>query len=195
MRARYPDHEGVVDRDGVKVAFEVHGSGEPAVLFIPASPISHGRSWKGIVPSLARHMTVVVTDGRGTHGSDRPHQRDCYSPGEVDADLVSVLDAAGVTKAVVVAHCHASPWAMRLADEHAERVAGLVLIAPALAVAPGYDYASAAEQHWEDDMLDACGWSMRNRAFWRTDGGYRAWVEFFFDQQLPERHSTKQLDD
>ena len=36
---------------------------------------------------------------------------------------------------------------------------------------------------------------MRNRAFWRTDGGYRAWVEFFFDQQLPEPHSTKQLED
>jgi predicted glycosyltransferase len=36
---------------------------------------------------------------------------------------------------------------------------------------------------------------MRNRAFWRTDGGYRAWVEFFFDQQLPEPHSTKPLED
>ena len=36
---------------------------------------------------------------------------------------------------------------------------------------------------------------MRNRAFWRHDGGYRAWVEFFFDQQLPEPHSTKQFED
>jgi pimeloyl-ACP methyl ester carboxylesterase/predicted glycosyltransferase len=195
MRARYPDHEGVVDRDGVKVAFEVYGSGEPAVLFVPASPISHARSWKGMIPFLSRRMTVVVTDGRGTHGSDRPHQRDCYGPDEVDADLVAVLDAAGVSQAVVVAHCHASPWAMRLAYEHAERVAGLVLIAPALAVAPGYDYAAAAERHWQDDIGDACGWAMRNRAFWRTDGGYRAWVEFFFEQQLPEPHSTKQLED
>ena len=36
---------------------------------------------------------------------------------------------------------------------------------------------------------------MRNRRFWRTDGGYRAWVEFFFEQQLPEAHSTKQHED
>src|SRR5947208_15641090 len=30
MRARYPDTEGFVERDGVKVAYEVFGSGEPA---------------------------------------------------------------------------------------------------------------------------------------------------------------------
>jgi hypothetical protein len=50
MRARYPDHEGFVDRDGVKVAFEVYGCDGPAVLFVPASPISHARSWKGMIP-------------------------------------------------------------------------------------------------------------------------------------------------
>src|SRR5262245_25576453 len=107
MRARYPDHEGFVERDGVKVAYEVYGHGDPAVLFVPASPISHARSWKGLIPFLSRHMKVVVTDGRGTHGSDRPHDRGCYGPDEVDADLVAVLQAAGVTEAVVVAHCHA----------------------------------------------------------------------------------------
>ena len=36
---------------------------------------------------------------------------------------------------------------------------------------------------------------MRNRSFWRTDDGYRRWIEFFFDQQLPEPHSTKQYED
>ena len=195
MRARYPDHEGFVDRDGVKVAFEVYGCDGPAVLFVPASPISHARSWKGMIPFLSRHMTVIATDGRGTHHSDRPHRRDRYGPDEVDADLVAVLEAAGVTEAVVVAHCHATPWAMRLADAHADLVAGLVLIAPAMAVAPGYDYASEAELRWQDGIVDAEAWSMRNRAFWRTDGGYRAWVEFFFEQQLLEPHSTKQLED
>ena len=36
---------------------------------------------------------------------------------------------------------------------------------------------------------------MRNRHFWRQDGGYRQWIEFFFGQQLPEPHSTKQYED
>src|SRR5437588_5947425 len=37
------------------------------------------------------------------------------------------------------------------------------------------------------------GWDMRNRHFWRQD--YRAWVELFFDQLLPEAHSTKHQED
>jgi hypothetical protein len=36
MRARYPDHEGVIDRDGVKVGYEVYGQGTPAALLVPA---------------------------------------------------------------------------------------------------------------------------------------------------------------
>src|SRR2546430_17652206 len=53
MRARTPDREGVVQRDGVRVAFEIFGHGGPALLLIPASPITHARSWKGVVPALA----------------------------------------------------------------------------------------------------------------------------------------------
>ena len=40
MRARYPDIEGFVERDGVKIAYEVFGSGEPARPFIYV-PLRH----------------------------------------------------------------------------------------------------------------------------------------------------------
>src|SRR5207247_2390218 len=136
MRARLPDRAGVVQRDGVRVAFEVFGHGEPALLLMPASPITHARSWKGIVPSLARRFTVVTTDGRGTGRSDRPRTPECYAPAEVTADLLAVLDAASVDLAFLVAHCHAVPWALCLAADHPERVAGLLAIDPAVAVAP-----------------------------------------------------------
>jgi pimeloyl-ACP methyl ester carboxylesterase len=109
MRARLPGRAGVVQRDGVRVAFEVFGDGEPALLLIPASPITHARSWKGIVPTLARRFTVITTDGRGTGRSDRPRTTERYAPDHVTADLLAVLDAAGVGQAILVAHCHAVP--------------------------------------------------------------------------------------
>ena len=196
MRARYPDHEGFVERDGVKVAYELYGEGgAPAAFLVPASPITHTRSWKGLIPYLARHLTVVTTDGRGTGGSDRPHQSARYGPDEIVADLVAVLAAAGVTQMIVVAHCHASPWALRLAADHPDLVVGLVAISPGIAVAPGHDYTIEPERHWQEEVVDATDWAMRNRNFWRSDNGYRNWIEFFFAQQLPERHSTKQYED
>ncbi len=195
MRARLPDREGVVERDGIKVAYEVFEGGEPALFLIPASPISHSRAWKGILPTLARRFSVVTTDGRGTGRSDRPHQKERYAPDEQVADLLAVLTAADIDRAVVVAHCHAVPWALRLAAEHADRVAGLVAIAPFVALSPAHAHSVAAEKTWTERLNAPVGWEMRNREFWRRDRGYRSWIEFFFDQQLPEPHSTKQYDD
>src|SRR6476661_7075147 len=101
MKARVPDREGIIQRDGVRVAFEIFGHGEPALLLIAASPITHARSWKGIVPTLARRFTVVTTDGRGNGRSDRPHTPGWYAPAEVTADLLALLDAAGIERAVL----------------------------------------------------------------------------------------------
>jgi hypothetical protein len=46
MRARYPDAEGFVERDGVKIAYEVFGSGGPWIVFVPIDPLVHSRAWK-----------------------------------------------------------------------------------------------------------------------------------------------------
>ena len=54
-RARYPDEEGYVERDGVRVFWERYGEGEPTVLLPPTWEIVHSRFWKGQIPYLARH--------------------------------------------------------------------------------------------------------------------------------------------
>src|SRR5262245_42324818 len=187
MRARLPDREGVVDRDGVKVAYELFEHEGPTLLLIPPSAITHGRVWKGIAATLARHFRVLVTDGLGTGRSDRPLDPQRHGPAEVDADLCALLDAEHVEVAVVVAHCHAVPWALRLAADHPDRVLGIVAICPEIDVAPDHD-------HW-DPQLAPPGWDLHDTSLWRTEGGYRKWIEFFFDQQLPEPHSTKQHED
>jgi pimeloyl-ACP methyl ester carboxylesterase len=72
MRARYPDTEGFIERDGVKVGYEVFGEGTPAVVFPPVDPIVQSQCWKAQVPYLARATRVITIDPRGNGRSDRP---------------------------------------------------------------------------------------------------------------------------
>jgi pimeloyl-ACP methyl ester carboxylesterase len=74
MRAREPDAEGFVDRDGLKLHYEVFGDGRPTLLLLPTWTIVHARFWKAQVPYLARHFRVVTYDGPGNGRSDRPRQ-------------------------------------------------------------------------------------------------------------------------
>ena len=74
-RARYPDEEGFVERDGVRVFYEVYGDAPTTFMLMPTSPISHSRLWRGQIPYLSRHFRVVTFDPRGNGRSDRPGPR------------------------------------------------------------------------------------------------------------------------
>ena len=101
-RARYPDHEGYVERDGVRLFYEIYGSGEPTVLLMPTWSIIHSRHWKMQIPYLARHCRVLTFDGRGNGRSDRPQEPDAYREEEFAADALAVMDATATERAVLV---------------------------------------------------------------------------------------------
>jgi len=71
MRARYPDHDGFAERDGLKIGYEVYGRGERTVVLPPPDPIVHSRVWKGQIPYLSRYARVVAIDPIGNGRSDR----------------------------------------------------------------------------------------------------------------------------
>src|SRR6266540_6443301 len=98
-RARYPDEEGYVERDGVRIFYEVYGEGERTVLFLPTWSIIHSRHWKAQIPYFARHHRVLTFDGRGNGKSDRPTDPAAYAETEFAADALAVLDATETERA------------------------------------------------------------------------------------------------
>jgi pimeloyl-ACP methyl ester carboxylesterase/predicted glycosyltransferase len=195
MKARLADATGVVDRNGVKVSYEVYGEGDPALLLIPPSPITHSRSWKGQIHHLARRNRVVTFDGRGNGLSDRPTEAKAYEPPAMVADMVAIVDEVGADQTVLVAHCHAAMWAFMLASRYPERVAGVVAISPGIPyLGDSNPHWIEVSEHWEEDPTDPEGWFMCNPTYWRR-GGYASWIRFWFDLLATEEHSSKQVED
>ena len=190
-RARRPDADGFVERDDVKLYYEVYGAGEPTVLLLPTWSIVHSRHWKMQIPYLARHCRVLTFDGRGNGRSDRPAGVAAYLEDEFAADALAVLDATGTDRATLVGVSCAAVWGTILAADHPERVAGIVYIAPAVGLAPGHPERQvyAFDEEYETDE----GWAKYNSHFWSRS--YREFLEFFFAQSFSEPHSTKPTED
>ena len=187
-RACYPNESGVVERDGVKLWYEVYGSGEPTILLLPTWSIVHSRHWKMQIPYLARHCRVVTFDGRGNGRSDRPESG--YDEQEFAADALAVLDATSTERATLVSLSLGAQRALILATDHPDRVGAAAFVCPAVAIGdppPGRSYA------WGEELDSDAGWAKYNRHYWLRD--YRGFLEFFFSQMFTEPHSTKPIED
>ena len=190
-RACYPDESGYVERDDIRLYYEVYGSGEPTVLLLPTWALLHSRHWKMQIPYLARHCRVITFDGRGNGRSDRPRGADAYSIREFALDALAVLDATATERAVVVGVSCATLWGVVLAAEHPERVAGAAFISPAVPLAPPLPERTV---YSFDELLETDEeWAKYNLHYWLRD--YRDFLEFFIGKCFTEPHSTKQIED
>jgi pimeloyl-ACP methyl ester carboxylesterase/UDP:flavonoid glycosyltransferase YjiC (YdhE family) len=169
MRAKEPDEQGHVIRDGVRVAWERFGEQGPWVLFVPTWHIVHSRSWKMQVAHLARRFRVLTLDPRGNGASDRPASG--YRIEDHAADALAVLDHHGVERAAVISASQGANPALWLALEHPQRIERLVLIGAAVGkpIPP------------------------ETVAFLRHD--YESFIGGFFAASFNEPHSTKPIED
>ena len=194
MRAREPDEQGHVVRDGVRVAYESFGDGATTVLFPPVDTIVDSRVWKAQVPHLARHFRVVTIDPRGNGRSDRPTDSAAYDDVELLADTLAVMDHLGVDRAVLVGVCSSAWLSLVIAARHPERVVAVVAINPwALdgtpPLAPRVDPAA----RFDEVLPSHEGWYRYNRDHWLRD--WPDFVRFFFGEVCVEPHSAKLLED
>jgi len=197
MRARLPDESGYAVNAGVRIHYEVHGTGHPAIMLLPTWAIVDSRHWKMQVPFLARDHRVITFDPRGNGRSDRPRDAAAFADTVFASDIGAVLDATGTEQVVLGAFCTGFIWAMLFAAAHPQRVTGIVTIAPTLPFPPPDPW--ERDRYSFDDVLDADvldtaeGWAKENRHYWQRN--WRGYVEFFMSQIATEPHSTKPYDD
>ena len=191
VRARCPAVAGYVERDGIRVFYELYGSGGPTVLLLPTWSIVHSRFWKMQIPYLARRFRVLTFDGRGNGRSDRPAGIAPYAVDEFAADAVAVLDATETARATLVAFSCGALWATVVAADRPERVEGVAYVGPAVALAPGHPERNVHDFETTYETND--GWAKYNAPYWQEH--YPDFVEFFFGQIYSEPHSTKPIED
>lgn len=122
--------ERVIEHGGVSLAADESGSGIPVVLLhgLTATRRYVVMGSKSLQRSGHR---VVAYDARG-HGSSSPApDPSAYGYPELVEDLEAVLDQLDIGRAVLAGASMGAHTALRLALEHPERVAGLVVITPA----------------------------------------------------------------
>ncbi len=109
---------------GFHLAAHQAGDG-PAVVFCHGFP-DLARGWHHQLPAVAgAGFRVIAADGRGYGGSSCPEPIDAYTMTELAGDLVAMLDALEIKKAVFVGHDWGGwvVWAMAIL--HPDRVAGV----------------------------------------------------------------------
>ena len=191
MRARMPDQEGYVDRDGVKLHYEISGHGPDTIVFVPAWSIVHSRLYKAQVPYFSERFRCVTYDGRGNGKSDRPEEVAAYSLDNYAADVLAVMDATGADKAILVGASFGGLLACIVAAYHPERVKAAVLVGTGARIGPNYSYMT--QEHFLAKFDRPDGWNKNTRECCLNN--YPEYVGHFTREACPEPHSSRQIED
>jgi pimeloyl-ACP methyl ester carboxylesterase len=138
-----------LNRNGVEIYYEVHGSG-------PALILTHGYSattqmWKGQIEPLSKKHTLILWDMRGHGQSDYPADQAQYSEDHTVADIAALLDQVGASEAIVGGLSLGGYMSLAFYNKHPERCRALLIID----TGPGFK---------KDDAREAWNQNARNRA-------------------------------
>jgi len=99
---------------GFKISYDDAGQG-PVIVLIPGLTMS-AADWRdaGYVDQLAVSHRVLSVDPLGNGVSDKPHDPGAYAYPAVAADVVAVMDAAGVDRATVWGYSRGAALALAL---------------------------------------------------------------------------------
>jgi pimeloyl-ACP methyl ester carboxylesterase len=124
---------------GYAISYTDTGQGAPVVL-IPGF-MQSAADWReaGYVDRLAATGRVLVVDSLGHGESDKPHDAEAYRAPEVAADVIAVLDAAGIERAALWGYSRGAWLACMAAIEFSQRLSALILGGAGLTQPPPTD--------------------------------------------------------
>jgi pimeloyl-ACP methyl ester carboxylesterase len=156
---------------GVELSGEQSGEG-PAVVLLHGLTATRRYVVMGSRALQRAGHRVIAYDARG-HGRSTPAPERAYGYEHLAADVLAVLDAAGIQRALLAGASMGAHTAVRVALEHPERVAALALITPA------YDPNVSSRDERELARWDALARGLR-------DGGVDGFVRAYDLASVPE---------
>lgn len=131
--------EATNPHDGVRIAWDSVGATDrETVLLVHGSALSKA-IWRGLgyVAALAEQYRVITMDLRGHGRSAKPHERADYQLELVLADVLAVLDDAGVPQAHYLGYSFGARVGFSLGSVAPERMASFVSLAGSYRITPG----------------------------------------------------------
>jgi pimeloyl-ACP methyl ester carboxylesterase len=152
------------------------GTGPRAPVILIHSLAGNSGQWRPQLDHLRQTRRAIALDLRG-HGRSDPPGDGGYAPADYAADVLRVMDALGIRRAVVIGHSLGGGVAVALAGLAPSRVAGLFFVDPIddpskrpadagteafLGRLEGPEYAAVIEGYWQE-ILKGSGDAVRRQ--------------------------------
>ena len=113
---------------GVELDVVIAGDrSKPPIILLHGFPESH-RTWRGIIPDLAREHFVVAPDQRGYARSSKPEGIENYAPDKIVGGLFALADHLAIDRFTLVGHDWGGAVAWMAALGRPERIERLIII-------------------------------------------------------------------
>ena len=149
--------ECVADENGERIHYIDAGTGNTALVLIHGWACESS-SWRHQIEPLAEHARVLALDLPG-HGKSAEPDADCSMDLFADA-VATVMDDAGVRRAVLVGHSNGTPVARQFWRRYPERTLALVAVDGAL------------RAFMDEATLEAAAVPLREPSYRDTMAGY-----------------------
>jgi pimeloyl-ACP methyl ester carboxylesterase len=142
-----------LNRHGVEIYYEVHGSGP--VLLLTHGYGSSSHMWAGQVAPFSKHFKLIIWDMRGHGRTASPDDPSAYSEEATVADMAALLDAAGAESAIIGGLSLGGYMSLAFHLAHPARTRALLIID----TGPGFKNDEAREAWNERAQLTGDRWA------------------------------------